>query len=100
MAAAIGWFLLLFAGIGVFAIVALAGDAVCASPRYGDSNYGRMTWSVLPPGHRCTYTRELNGYDDKPGPSLYPSAYLLVLVVSGALVLRVARQTRGRLPAL
>jgi hypothetical protein len=46
-----------------------------------DSNYGRRSWSAVPPGPVCTYTTEVNGVDKVDGPSPVTSLWLLTLLM-------------------
>src|SRR5205085_12179939 len=63
-------------------VVNFFGDGMCPS-RLRDSDEGKLTWSALPPGHRCVWTKAMNGYDATEGPGWEASAYLVFMVVSG-----------------
>lgn len=93
MLATIGWCVLLVAGVLWNLFVLFAGDAGCAR-RTGDSNYGRLEWSAVPPGPRCVSTKQLNGVDASDGPGWEESAYLIVLVTGGLALLRANGQSR------
>ena len=90
MLAAIAWLVCLVVGLGVVAFVNFFGDSMCPS-RLRDSDDGKLSWSVLPPGHRCVWTKAMNGYDATEGPGWEASAYLVLMVVSGVAIVRVFR---------
>jgi hypothetical protein len=73
--------LLLLIGLGWAVLVHLLGSNVC---QLGDSNYGELSWSVLPPGPVCTWTAERDGFDYVEGPSHVVSVWLLVIAAIGA----------------
>jgi hypothetical protein len=89
-ALAVLWLLGAVAGIGWVGLVSFFGDAWCER---GDSNYGQLSWSVLPPGHTCTWTAQDNGFDATEGPGWQGSAYIIVMAVGGVTIL--ALQRRG-----
>jgi hypothetical protein len=64
--------------LGVTAIWARAwvGDLGCEANQ-GDSNYGELQWSMLPPGPKCVFTEEANGYAATEGPSPAWSVWFL-----------------------
>lgn len=69
-------------------------DDVLACPTPGaDSNWGRLSWSVLPPGPRCTWTEELNGIDRVEGPGPGMSIWLAVLGTLAVVLARAYRRT-------
>jgi hypothetical protein len=95
IAASVVWSLFLLAGIGELMLLSTLGDTTCEL-RSGDSNYGRSGWAFLPPGHTCMWTRSLNGVDAHEGPGWQASAYLVVLVGTGAAIVGFARRGFGR----
>ena len=67
----LAWFGTVVVGLGVLAIVSFLGDGYCDRlDGPSNPNLGRLTWSVLPPGPRCTWTEEENRFDavEEPGP--------------------------------
>jgi hypothetical protein len=84
-------------GLGVVAFVNFFGDSMCPS-RLRDSDAGKLSWSVLPPGHRCVWTKAMNGYDATEGPGWEASAYLVFMVVSGVAIVRVFRTSEQDQP--
>jgi hypothetical protein len=47
-----------------------------------------MKWSVVPPGPRCVWTVELNGFAASDRPSSIWSVWLVTVVVLGCLAWR------------
>ena len=85
------WFLGAVAGIGWVVFVSSFGDLWCAHSE-GDSNFGKLRWSLLPPGHTCTWTERANGFDDVEGPGWQGSTYIVgMALVGGATVVAVRR---------
>jgi hypothetical protein len=80
------WLVITLAGTVPAAVLTSMGDLFCEADA-GDSNYGRMKWSWAPPGPRCVWTTELNGFaaSDRPSPIwsvwLATSAALWVVAV-------------------
>ncbi len=69
-------------------------DDLLACPTPGaDSNWGSLSWSVLPPGPRCTFTEELNGMDLVEGPGPGMSIWLAALVTLAVVLAREFRRT-------
>jgi len=93
------WTLLFLFTVGLALVgiaYAMVLDDFFACPTPGaDSDWGRLSWSVFPPGPRCTFTEELNGIDrvDGPGPGM--SIWLVVLA---ALTVVLAREYRRTFP--
>lgn len=78
-------------GLAYAGFLQLGGDTSCeASP--GESNYGTFGWSVVPPGPTCTFTEELNGFDEVRGPTPVMSIWLLVLLVGALVVVPLVRR--------
>ena len=82
------WALVVLATLGLAVIGGLyglllqfVGDMACPTPGR-DSEWGTLSWSVLPPGPRCTWTEELNGIDRVEGPGPVMTAWLLTLAVA------------------
>lgn len=94
---------------GAFVLVALVGtawgalviaqdDFYCPHPTR-DSDYGELSWSVLPPGPQCTWSTESgNHVDDARGPTPVMSVWLATLAVLGWCVVRTAYRIRPRTP--
>ena len=61
-------------------IVSTFGDSWCER---SDSNYGSLSWSVLPPGHVCTWTADANGFSGVEGPGWQGSVYVVGLGLLG-----------------
>jgi hypothetical protein len=79
----VAWCTITLTGLGAAVWVALLGDLGCEA---GDSNYGDLEWSAVPPSPRCVWTEEQNGFSAKEDPSLGWSLWLLVVVASSGLV--------------
>lgn len=89
------WVLGAVVGLGWIWLVSSLGDAGCEH-RDGDSNYGELTWSLFPPGSKCTWTVSQNGVDEVEGPSWHGTAYLVSMVIGAgatALIFRASRET-------
>jgi hypothetical protein len=67
-------------GAGGLAFIAAQGPLGCEL-QGTDSNYGRRSWSAVPPGPVCTYTTEVNGVDKVDGPSPVTSLWLVMLLM-------------------
>jgi hypothetical protein len=82
--AALAWLGLLAIGVLVMVAIEVAPELWCDHPLH-DSDYGEMSWSILPPGPMCTWSVE-NGnlVNDTRGPGPAFSLWLLSLVGSGA----------------
>ena len=87
------WVVVLLAGLGYGALVQLHGAAYC-EPFEGSSQYGELRWSVFPPGPTCTFTANVNGFDEVRGPYPVMSAWLLVLAVGGVACVALLRRSR------
>jgi hypothetical protein len=87
-----GWTVLLLLGLAVVAERQWIGDLGCEAST-GDSNYGTHGWSVLPPGPTCTYTRDLNGYDQVDGPTPAMSIWLAGLAIGGVICVTLVRRS-------
>lgn len=77
------WCTITLAGLGAATWVALLGDMGCEA---GDSNYGDLEWSVVPPSPRCVWTERENGFAAKEDPSLGWSLWLVVVAATSGLV--------------
>ena len=83
-------------GLAATLFVALAGlawatvvvdDELYCELEQGDSNFGTVSWSLLPPGPKCTYTVAMNGLDRVEGPGPVTSIWVSALVMAtGVLV--------------
>jgi hypothetical protein len=78
--------------IGIAYAMILSDVTACATPG-ADSNWGELSWSVLPPGPRCTFTEEANGSDRVEGPGPGMSIWIAVLVGLAAVLGRGYRRT-------
>ena len=72
-------------GIGWAAMIGAVDDTYCER---GDSNYGELSWSRLPPGPVCSWTEQRNGFTGTDGPTPVMSIWLLTLLVLGFIALR------------
>ncbi len=79
------WLVLVLAGVGSVAMTAAFHDESCF--RNGDANPGMLSWSAMPPGHICTWTREQSGFDAVQGPGAWPSIYLALMATTGLILL-------------
>ncbi len=83
-----GWCLLLSLPVLWVAYNEFMGVTACEHPRF-DSNYGELSWSVLPPGRVCRFANLPDGRPvETSGPHLYMSLYLLVTLLAGVALLR------------
>lgn len=87
-------FAIALAGIGIAYALLLNDVLACPTPGR-DSTYGDLSWSVLPPGPRCTWTAAEHGLDRVDGPSPVMSLWLLTLA---GLAVRLVRTYRGTFP--
>ncbi len=60
----------------------------------GDSNYGKLGWSLLPPGPTCTWTVESNGVDASWGPTPVMTIWLITLILLGVVARLLVRKAR------
>lgn len=84
LAALVGavWLGITLPGAAVALVQLSFGDLDCLAAG-SDSNYGRKDWSVAPPGPRCVWTRELNGFSAEDDPSVLWSLWLVAVSASG-----------------
>ena len=82
------------AGVGYGVLLDFIGDAACPTPGR-DSQWGRLSWSVLPPGPKCTWTEPLHGIDRVDGPGSVMSLWLVGL---GLLAVGLVRWHRRAFP--
>jgi len=92
----LGLLLLALALLLVVGAWRLSGDIDC-EPEPGSSNFGSASWSWMPIGTACTWTRELNGFDRTEEPSWIPTLVVLGLVSSGLAL--VVASPRRRTPS-
>jgi len=85
IALSITWVMIALAGWGFALFIQFFGDSFCER---GDSNYGDMRWSLLPPGPVCKWTEQRNGFAASDGPGPLTSVWLVVLLVLGFLAVR------------
>jgi hypothetical protein len=81
--AVLAWIGIAGVGLAWMAVVDFEGDLYCQQPG-SDSNYGKLSWSAVPPGPVCTYTAQMNGVDRVDGPTPVTSVWLLTLVGLGS----------------
>ena len=88
---------IVWVSIGVLGIAATQelGDLGCEHET-GDSNYGELSWSVVPFGPVCTWAIEANGIDDRDGPSLAGSIWILGVLAGPAVYIGLRRQQSDR----
>ena len=80
------WLVMLLAGIGFVALTAAFPGQSCY--RDGASGRGTLSWSALPPGYVCTWTKEQGGLDATRGPGSLPTVYLTLMAGTGLALLR------------
>jgi hypothetical protein len=78
--AVLGWFCVLLIGIGWAMLILVLDWGYC---NRGDSVYGQLRWSLVPPGPTCTWTVEADGFDAYQGPTAVMSIWLATLVAGG-----------------
>ena len=79
----IGAFIIvMLVGLAGLALIGVSGDLGCEL-QGSDSNYGALSWSVVPPGPVCTYTQAENGVDEVDGPASTTSLWILSLLGLG-----------------
>ena len=89
--AVLGWVSLLLIGLAWLMLILGLDWGYCDR---GNSAYGELRWSILPPGPTCTWTTEADGVDAHQGPTAVMSIWLVTLLVGGLvtwLLLRMAR---------
>jgi hypothetical protein len=91
------WTLVLLSAVGLAVVGVLyglllqfVGDLACPTPGR-DSDWGSLSWSILPPGPRCTWTEELNGIDRADGPGPVMTAWLVTLALAAVVERRANR---------
>ncbi|MET0628951.1 MAG: hypothetical protein ABW033_10890 [Acidimicrobiia bacterium] len=57
----------------------------CAVGDSSDANYGELVWKLVPPGPRCVWTQEANGFDATSPVNWSWSILIGLAVVSGVL---------------
>ena len=57
----------------------------CAMGDSSDANYGELVWKLLPPGPRCVWTEQANGFDATSPVSWSWSIMIGLAVISGIL---------------
>lgn len=82
-------------GVAYGMFVEYADGLTCPTPGM-DSNWGELSWSVLPPGPRCTWSEELNGITRVEGPGPVMSVWLASLVILTVSLGRVYRRAFPR----
>lgn len=85
----ISWMAIAIVGLGWAALIDFLGDTYCER---GDSNYGELSWSRLPPGPVCSWTEQRNGFTETYGPTPVMAIWLLALLVLGFIALRFIRR--------
>jgi hypothetical protein len=87
--AVLGWAFVLVIGLAWLILILGLDWGYCGR---GDSTYGELSWSLLPPGPTCTWTKEADGFDAHQGPTAVMSLWLLSLL-AGGLVARLLVRT-------
>lgn len=85
---AVGWAGVLLLGLAWGSFVVLADDLYCERTP-GSSDYGDLSWSIVPPGPQCSWPGA-----DVRGPTPVMSAWLLFLLALGGLAVWLARHGR------
>ncbi len=85
------WVAVAIVGLGWGAVVQVLDDGYCEKV---DSNYGKLSWSVVPPGPVCTWAADANGVDEVEGPSPVMSVWLVSLGVLGGVTVWLVRRAR------
>lgn len=98
-ALAVAWLLTLAAGMGYALLVQLRGSTYC-EPSEGSSQYGDLSWSVLPPGPTCRFSQEVHGFDATRGPTPVMSIWIAALLLGACVILVLALIARGSRPGL
>lgn len=79
-------------GVAYGLFVEYADGLTCPTPG-ADSNWGELSWSVLPPGPRCTWSEELNGIDRVEGPGPVMSSWIVAVAGLSVGLMRAHRRT-------
>jgi hypothetical protein len=90
---AVGWAGLLLIGLAWGSLVVVMGDTYCEHPTRS-SDYGNLSWSIVPPGPQCSWGSGPG--TEVEGPTPVMSIWLVLLLVVGGLTLWVARHGRVR----
>lgn len=91
LAVGILWCTIATPGLVGALLISYSEPVYCAAPTdAGGSVYdiGELSWSVVPPGPRCTWTNRPGGIDRTQGPSPVWSMWVLILLVLGSLGMR------------
>jgi hypothetical protein len=75
----LGWVLWVVVGVAGIAVVDASSDLWCEHEA-GDSEFGELSWSIVPFGPVCTWHQRVNGFDERRGP--YPFGTIWVLGVA------------------
>lgn len=89
--AVVGWFCVLLIGLAGAMLILVLDWGYCER---GDSVYGELRWSLLPPGPTCTWTLEADGFDARQGPTAVMSIWLATLVAGGLIAWLLVRRAR------
>lgn len=79
VAASIG-FVTFLVGALWMAFIGVSASTYCER---GDSNYGALTWSKLPPGPVCTWSDQTHGGASTTGPTPVMSVWIIVMILLG-----------------
>jgi hypothetical protein len=90
---AVVWIAWVSTGVLGIAAVRELGDLGCEHET-SDSNYGELSWSALPFGPVCTWTIEVNDVDDRDGPSILGSIWVLGVLAGPAVYVLLGRPLR------
>lgn len=79
--ATLGWTGIAFLGTGYGVFLQAMGDAGCPT-HLGSSEYGDFSWSLVPPGPRCTFDEAEHGFSETRGPGPVMSVWLIGLAAT------------------
>jgi hypothetical protein len=77
-------------------LIQVSGNIVWCEASSGDSNYGELRWSLLPPGHFCSWTTESNGFTATTRPNVLYTVVAVALLVGGVVILAALISNRRR----
>ncbi len=89
--AVLGWVSVLLIGLAWLMLILGLDWGYCER---GDSTYGELSWSLLPPGPTCTWTNEADDVDAHRGPTAVMSIWLAALLAGGLVAWLLVRTAR------
>ena len=89
--ALLGWVFVLLIGLAWLMLILGLDWGYCDR---GDSVYGELRWSLVPPGPTCTWTIKADGVDAHQGPTAVMSIWLVTLLVGGLVAWLLVRMAR------